>query len=110
MKGVETGQAITRKHLERQTTEETEASNNYLTSEQNNTETAWQDVTNAKKEYFETFHEYGEKLKKVILKKVEVNPTNTLNYRLTVLDINQKTKREQRNNRSDHQHRLEKRN
>ena len=90
MKGVETGQAITRKHLERQTTEESEASNNYLTSEQNNTETAWQDVTNAKKEYFETFHEYGEKLKEgIILKKIEVNPTNTLNYRLTVLDINQ---------------------
>ena len=47
-------------------------------------------MTNAKKEYFETFHEYGDKLKEgIILKKIEVNAANTLNYRLTVLDINQ---------------------
>ena len=90
VQGVETGQAITRKHLERQTTEDGEANNNYLTSDHNDAETTWQDVTNTKKEYFETFHEYGDKLKEgIILKKIEVNAANTLNYRLTVLDINQ---------------------
>ena len=72
VQGVETGQAITRKHLERQTTEDGEANNNYLTSDHNDAETTWQDVTNTKKEYFETFHEYGDKLKEgIILKKIK---------------------------------------
>ena len=55
VKGVETGKAITRKHLEQQTTEDEAANNNDLTDEQNNAEIVWQDMTRDKKEYFETF-------------------------------------------------------
>jgi hypothetical protein len=60
------------------------------TTGQENIETTWKNVTETKKDYFETFHGYDEKRTEgIILKKVEMNPKNTLNYRLTLLDINQ---------------------
>ena len=89
-KGEETGQALTRKHLEQQATENEASSESQKTTGQENIETAWEDVTETKKEYFETFHGYDEKLTEgIILKKIEMNPMNTLNYRLTLLDITQ---------------------
>ena len=92
-KGIETGQALTRKHLEQQSVQSETRSDHHVATDENNTEALWRDVTETKREYFETFHEYGKKLEEgIVVKKIEMNTENTLNYQLTLLDINQENK------------------